>query len=84
MNGATSGPAGRAAVIVRRLALPVGRYLLLLGEAFSTPKAFRRYRADFFTQMRRLGLESLPIVALAAAFTGAVTTTQTVYHTKSD
>ena len=62
---------------------PVGRWAFLLGEAFGTPGEFRKYRYDLFRQMRHLGIESLPIVMLASAFAGAVTTVQADYQLKS-
>jgi phospholipid/cholesterol/gamma-HCH transport system permease protein len=67
----------------RILAEPVGAFLLLLRDAFSTPRDFARYRDDFLVQMRRVGIDSLPVVMLAAAFTGAVTTLQSIYQMTS-
>jgi phospholipid/cholesterol/gamma-HCH transport system permease protein len=58
----------------------VGRYALLLGKAFGTMGDMRSYRKNIFDQMMHVGLESMPIVALAAAFSGAVTTVQTAYQ----
>jgi phospholipid/cholesterol/gamma-HCH transport system permease protein len=62
---------------------PIGRWAFLLAEAFSTPREFRKYRISLFRQMVEIGLASLPIVMLAAAFTGAVTTIQADYQFKS-
>ncbi len=62
---------------------PVGRWALLIGTAFGTPREIRRYRYDVFRQMRQLGIESLPIVMLASGFAGAVTTVQADYQLKS-
>ncbi|MEF8794911.1 MAG: ABC transporter permease [Salinivenus sp.] len=59
----------------------VGRYLLLLTRAFRGPiYDVPTYRQNLARQMTRIGVESLPIVALAAAFTGSVTTEQTIYQ----
>lgn len=59
---------------------PIGRWALLLREAFSTPREFPKYRYNLFRQMMALGVSSLPIVMLGAAFTGAVTTVQADYQ----
>lgn len=66
--------------LVLEPAASVGRYFLLLTKAFATVGDFRSYRKNIFNQMMRVGVESLPIVALAAAFSGAVTTVQTAYQ----
>lgn len=68
---------------VERAFSPIGRWALLLTEAFSTPYEFPRYRYNLFRQMRQLGIESLPIVMLAAGFAGAVTTVQADYQLES-
>jgi phospholipid/cholesterol/gamma-HCH transport system permease protein len=60
--------------------LALGRYSLLLFQAFSALKEFGTYRKNMLSQMIHMGLESMPIVALAAAFSGAVTTVQTSYQ----
>lgn len=58
----------------------LGRYSLLLYHAATSLREFRTYRSNLVTQMVRIGIESLPIVTLAAAFSGAVTTVQTAYQ----
>jgi len=58
----------------------VGLYVLLLVKAFASLGEFGLYRKNLFKQMVRVGIESIPIVALAAAFSGAVTTVQTAYQ----
>jgi phospholipid/cholesterol/gamma-HCH transport system permease protein len=59
----------------------VGRYLVLMSEAAWGPTYdVATYRQNFARQMRQIGVESLPIVAVAAAFTGGVTTEQTIYQ----
>lgn len=58
----------------------LGQYCLLLFNAFTSLGEFRLYRKNIFEQMMRIGVESIPIVALAAAFSGAVTTVQTAYQ----
>ncbi|MFT5143849.1 MAG: phospholipid/cholesterol/gamma-HCH transport system permease protein [Rhodothermales bacterium] len=61
-------------------AVSVGRYALLLGKAFATLGDLGSYRKNIFEQMVRIGTDSLPIVALAAAFSGGVTTVQAAYQ----
>ncbi len=71
------------ATLTHRLLNPVrtlGRYCLLLYHAFTSLGELRLYRENLFRQMVRIGIESIPIVALAAAFSGAVTTVQTAYQ----
>ena len=58
----------------------LGRYVLLLVNAFVSLDDFRTYRQNTMEQMVHIGLESLPIVTLAAAFSGAVTTVQASYQ----
>ena len=71
------------ATLKRRLLSPVrslGQYLILMGHAFAEIGDVRSYWKNLLDQMVRTGVESLPIVALAAAFSGAVTTVQTAYQ----
>ncbi len=58
----------------------IGRYSLLIGRAFRSVGEWRTYWSAFFLQAVRIGFDSLPIVILAAAFSGAVTTVQTAYQ----
>lgn len=70
-------------VLIDRLIKPIGtlgRYALLLGNAFGSVSDFRVYRKNIVDQMMRVGIESIPIIALAAAFSGAVTTVQAAYQ----
>ncbi len=69
--------------VTDRLLAPLqalGQYFILLGRAFSSIGEVRTYWKNFVTQMVRIGVDSIPIVALAAAFTGAVLTVQTAYQ----
>ncbi|NNE34850.1 MAG: ABC transporter permease [Rhodothermales bacterium] len=61
-------------------AAALGRYSLLLYQAFASLSELGKYRKNTLDQMVRIGVESLPIVTLAAAFSGAVTTVQTAYQ----
>ncbi len=58
----------------------IGSYFILMGRAFASVNEVRTYWSNFIKQMVRIGVESIPIVALAAAFTGAVLTVQTAYQ----
>ncbi len=58
----------------------MGRYSILMYNALTSLSEFGVYRKNLFEQMVRIGNESIPIVALAAAFSGAVTTVQTAYQ----
>lgn len=72
-----------AAALTQRLLAPareLGRYSLLLFHAFTSITEFNTYRKNLVNQMVVIGIESLPIVMLAAAFSGAVTTVQTAYQ----
>ncbi|PSR02610.1 MAG: ABC transporter permease [Bacteroidetes bacterium SW_8_64_56] len=58
----------------------LGRYAVLIGRAFASINEIRTYWKNLFIQMVRIGIDSIPIVALAAAFSGAVLTVQTSYQ----
>ena len=67
----------------QRLTQPLyslGRYALLLSKGFTSLGHFSVYRKNLVVQCGRVGIDSIPIVALAAAFSGAVTTIQTAYQ----
>ena len=59
-----------------------GSYLLLLARAFNLPRDLnpRLYARNLADQMVRVGIDSIPIVALATAFAGGVTTVQAIYQ----
>jgi phospholipid/cholesterol/gamma-HCH transport system permease protein len=58
----------------------LGRFGILMYAATGALSQLGFYRKNIFEQMVRIGNESIPIVALAAAFSGAVTTVQTAYQ----
>lgn len=58
----------------------VGRFGLLLFQSFRSIGEVKTYWENLLIQMVRIGVDSLPIVALAAAFSGAVTTVQTAHQ----
>ena len=55
----------------------IGRYFLLLGEAFSAPERLSLYWKRTVEEIDLLGVRSLGIVALLSVFMGAVITIQT-------
>ena len=58
----------------------VGRFALLLARAFSSIDEVGTYWKNLVDQMVRIGIDSIPIVALSSAFSGAVLTVQTAYQ----
>lgn len=58
----------------------VGRYTLLMTQASRSLREVSVYWKNFVDEMIKVGVDSIPIVALAAAFSGAVTTVQTAYQ----
>jgi phospholipid/cholesterol/gamma-HCH transport system permease protein len=61
----------------------LGQYVILIARAFGSLDEIRVYGKNWIEQMVRIGIESIPIVALAAAFSGAVLTVQTAYQLES-
>ena len=57
-----------------------GRYCQLLYQAIRSSSEFKSYSKNFVAEMIKTGYESLPIVILAGAFTGAVLSIQTSYQ----
>ena len=58
----------------------IGRFGLLLSSAFGQIGNVRLYYRNLSEQLVRIGIDSLPIVALASAFTGAVAAVQSIYQ----
>ncbi len=57
-----------------------GRYCKLLYQAIRSSTEIGTYYKNLFAEMIKTGYDSLPIVMLAGAFTGAVLTIQTAYQ----
>ena len=59
-----------------------GAYCLLLARAFNLPRDLspRLYARNLAEQMVRIGIDSIPIVALATAFSGGVVVVQALYQ----
>ena len=62
------------------LVFAVGQYVLLLLRAFKSLNEVQTYGHNWLRQMVIIGIESIPIVAMASAFSGAVMTLQAGYH----
>jgi len=60
----------------------VGAYSLLLARAFNLPRDLspKLYLRNTLTQMVQVGIDSIPIVALATAFSGGVVVVQAIYQ----
>lgn len=58
----------------------LGRFSRLLFHAFGAVSELSIYRKNLWEQMVKIGVDSLPIVTMAAGFSGAVTTVQTAYQ----
>ncbi|HEV7839471.1 MAG TPA: ABC transporter permease, partial [Gemmatimonadaceae bacterium] len=54
-----------------------GYFMRDIGRAFKDPKT---YGPETIRQMRNIGVDSLPLAAIVAAFIGAVTAFQTRYQ----
>ncbi len=80
-GGLRAGAAALAAPLVAALE-GLGRYVILMSRAFNLPRDLspRLYARNLAEQMVRIGIESIPIVALATAFAGGVTTVQAIYQ----
>ncbi len=59
-----------------------GAYCILLARAFNLPRDLspKLYGRNLLDQMVQVGIDSIPIVALATAFAGGVTTVQAIYQ----
>ena len=49
-----------------------GKYLILMGRAFSIPERLRMFWKRYVKEMSQLGVDSIPIVLLISFFIGAV------------
>jgi len=63
-----------------RIFFHFGKYIILLGKAFSRPEKFSVYWREIVRQMYDIGIGSVVIVALISIFIGAVTAVQFSYQ----
>lgn len=61
----------------------IGRYLLLMGEAFKRPDKDRVFWSHLFREFKNLGVDSVGIVSIISVFMGAVLAIQTAYNIDS-
>lgn len=62
----------------------LGQYATLLYHALRSILEFSTYRKNLFQEFVKIGYESIPIIMLTGAFTGAVLTLQTAYQLSAD
>ena len=62
----------------------LGQYATLLYNALRSILEFSTYRKNLFQEFVKIGYESVPIIMLTGAFTGAVLTLQTAYQLGAD
>ena len=81
-RGGVVGVAASLAAPLARALTGLGQYLILMARAFNLPRDLspRLYARNLAEQMVRVGIDSMPIVALATAFAGGVTTVQAIYQ----
>ncbi len=58
----------------------IGEYTMFLGRVFSKLPKLHKRRQEFVLQFKRIGYDSLFLLALTSAFTGLVTALQAVYQ----
>jgi phospholipid/cholesterol/gamma-HCH transport system permease protein len=63
-----------------RVFFHIGRYVMMLGNAFSRPEKHIMYYRETIRQMHDIGIGSLPIVFLISIFIGAVAALQFAYQ----
>jgi phospholipid/cholesterol/gamma-HCH transport system permease protein len=57
-----------------------GRYLMFLKSMLTRPEKMNIFFQRLFEEMYKIGIGSLPIIAITSLFIGAVTTVQTAYQ----
>ncbi|MCD4773263.1 MAG: ABC transporter permease [Bacteroidales bacterium] len=61
----------------------IGKYVILMLETFRRPDKGTIFRKQLIREFKHLGIDSLGIVAIVSAFTGAVVAIQTAYNIDS-
>lgn len=54
----------------------LGRYIMFLGKVFSVPDKWKVFFRRTITEISKLGIDSIPLVAIVSVFIGAVITIQ--------
>jgi phospholipid/cholesterol/gamma-HCH transport system permease protein len=60
----------------------IGEYSIFIGKSLARIPALSKRYPEFLIQFKRIGFDSLFLIALTAAFTGLVTALQAVYQSK--
>ena len=61
----------------------IGKYVLLMKRVFAKPDRWKMFFRQFPKELEKLGLQSLPIVAIISVFIGFIMTMQTKLNTTS-
>ncbi|HEX37963.1 MAG TPA: ABC transporter permease [Candidatus Cloacimonetes bacterium] len=67
--------------VIIYLVRDIGRYFIFLGLSIRYITHIGRRIGLIFNQMQKVGVESLPLIAVTSAFTGMVTAVQATYQT---
>lgn len=59
-------------MLIRKWLTTFGKYLILMGRAFSRPERMRMFLKQYVKEMSQLGIDSIGIVLLISFFIGAV------------
>jgi phospholipid/cholesterol/gamma-HCH transport system permease protein len=59
-------------MLIHRLLITLGRYIILMGRTFSRPERMRMFFKQYLKEMEQLGVNSIGIVLLISFFIGAV------------
>jgi len=65
-----------------KLFATIGEYVIFISRVFSRIGYLVKRRFEIIIQCKRMGIDSLPLIALTAAFTGLVTALQALYQTR--
>lgn len=59
-------------MLIHKWLTTFGKYLILMGRAFSRPERMRMFLKQYVKEMSQLGIDSIGIVLLISFFIGAV------------
>ncbi len=65
---------------MRKILILIGEYFILMKKVFTRPQRMNIFWKQFVQEMEKLGLQSVPLVAIISVFIGAVITLQTAYN----
>lgn len=68
---------------ISEIFMHIGRYYMLMTQVFSKPEKRSVFRKRIFEEIDKLGISSLPIVAIISLFMGAVITIQAAFGFES-